>query len=166
MPFSNAEKISGEIFVCRLVCVLHIQDGADIFRHRNNATRKTQTENRQMTTLKINRERLETAAAEYLVSLDTLQCHVHLRIDAEGNAYVDTDTSYTVSHAEYNREPGAAKTVRHAQGSGQYSLDQDHEDYAADMADAVELLIDGIYEELGHEGYEVEEIATAIDGGK
>jgi hypothetical protein len=113
-----------------------------------------------MTTIKINRESLETAAAEYMIAIDTMQCHIHLRIDADGNAYVSEDAGYCVSADEYSREPGATKTVRHSQGSGQCNLDQDHDDYAADMAEAVELLIDGIYEDLRHEGYEVEEVAA------
>lgn len=108
--------------------------------------------------MKVNKTSLQAAAIEYLTAIDKLQCHVHLRIDADGEAYVSEDTGYCVSQAEYNKEEGASKTVKHAQGHGQCNLPDGWEEDDYFHLDTVEEFIESIYEDLKQEGIEVEEV--------
>jgi hypothetical protein len=107
------------------------------------------------TRIKIDRDALESAVTGYIAACDSMQCHIHLRVDAEGNAYTDEDAGYCVSTDEYNREPGAAKTLLHQQGWGQNHLD---EDWAStdDGMESVRNMILMIEEDLKRDGYEIE----------
>ncbi len=100
------------------------------------------------------RDLLELAVIEYFNMVDSYQCHVHLRIDAEGKAYVSEDAGYSVSEAEYNREPGHVRTVKHQQGHGQFHLEEDWE-LTDDGMESVRTMIDAIVEDLEREGLEI-----------
>ncbi len=107
------------------------------------------------TTIKIDRDSLETAVTGYITACDTMQCHIHLRVDSEGRCYIDEDAGYCISQDEYNRVPGAAKTLLNQQGWGQNHLDQDWAD-TDDGMESIYNMIQMIEENLKRDGYEIE----------
>lgn len=110
-------------------------------------------------TVKINLSSLTDAVIEYIEAVDRLQCHIHLRIDAEGNAYCDEDAGYCVSQDEYNRVPGHVRTVKHQQGHGQCNLDDLEQTGWKDSDEGIEeinSMIETIIEDLERDGFKVE----------
>ena len=107
------------------------------------------------TVFTINLPSLESAVVEYIEAVDRLQCHVHLRIDAEGNAYCDEDAGYCVSQDEYNRVPGHARTVKHQQGHGQGHLADDWTS-TDEGIEEIDATIATIIEDLERDGIDVE----------
>jgi hypothetical protein len=109
--------------------------------------------------IQINLSSLTDAVIEYIESVDRLQCHIHLRIDAEGNAYCDEDAGYCVSHDEYNRVPGHVRTVKHQQGHGQCNLDDLEYTGWKDTDEGIEeinSMIETVIEDLERDGFKVE----------
>lgn len=103
---------------------------------------------------KINEESLRDACREYLAACDTMQCHIHLRIDGDGEAYVTADPGYCISHDEFNKSPGHTMTVKHQAGWGQNDLEDDwHTE--PDGYESIEQLFDSIIEDLKRDEYEV-----------
>ena len=107
------------------------------------------------TTIKIDRDSLETSVTGYIAARDSMQCHIHLRVDAEGQCYTDEDAGYCVSVDEYNGVPGSVKTLLHQQGWGQNHLDQDWADTDEGMEEISET-IRMIEDNLARDGYEIE----------
>lgn len=107
------------------------------------------------TTIKIDRDSLETAVTEYIEACDSMQCHIHLRVDAEGDVYCAEDAGYCVSIDEFNGEPGATKTLLHQQGWGQHHLSDDWTSTDEGMEEISET-IRMIEENLTRDGFEID----------
>jgi hypothetical protein len=110
-------------------------------------------------TIQINLSSLTDAVIEYIEAVDRLQCHIHLRIDAEGNAYCDKYAGYCVSQDEYNLVPGHVRTVKHQQGHGQCNLDDSAYTGWKDTDDGIEeinSMIETVIEDLERDGFKVE----------
>jgi hypothetical protein len=103
----------------------------------------------------IDRSSLESAVIDYLESVDSMQCHIHLRINADGTSHCDQDASYCVSEAEFNKTEGHAKTVKHQQGHGQCNLSDDWTS-TDEGIEEIAATIDAIVEDLERDGFEVE----------
>lgn len=103
----------------------------------------------------INESSLRDAVIEYMGEVDGRHnCHVHLRIGKEGKAYVDVDTGYTISEAEFNKTEGHAITVRHARANGACSLEDGWTD-GDDALESISEMIENIVSDLEDMGYEV-----------
>lgn len=108
-----------------------------------------------MTVIRINEESLRAAAIEYIEACDRLQCHIHLRLKPNGECYVDEDAGFCISADEFNRAPGAPKTLRHRQGDGQQQL-PDNWTECTEAQDEIDNFIESILEDLKQEKYTVE----------
>ena len=107
-------------------------------------------------TMQINEVILRDAVIEYLEELDTRHnCHAHLRIGKEGKAYVDVDTSYCISDAEFNKTEGHAITVMHQQRHGGHMLDEEWFDSDIGI-ESISSMLDVVVSDLEDMGYEVE----------
>lgn len=106
-------------------------------------------------TIQINLPSLTDSVIEYIEAVDRLQCHIHLRIDAEGKAYCDKYAGYCVSQDEYNRAPGHVRTVKHQQGHGTYQLDDEWKD-TDEGSEEINAMIETIIEDLERDGFKVE----------
>ncbi len=102
----------------------------------------------------INEDSLREACKEYITACDSMQCHLHLRIDGDGDAYVTADVGYCISQDEFNKAPDCTMTVRHQAGWGQNNLEDDwHTE--PDGHESIEQLFDSIVEDLKRDGFEV-----------
>lgn len=105
--------------------------------------------------ISINKPSLESAVVEYIESVDTMQCHIHLRINADGTAYCDQDAGYCISESEFNKTEGHSRTVKHQQGHGQCNLPDDWTS-TDDGIDEINATIELIVGDLERDGFEVE----------